>query len=75
MRSLYKNILLITLLLFITHSLSYATIRYVSKTGTSIPPYTTWETASDSIQKAIDASLSGDTVIVGMEFIKRGYGL
>jgi hypothetical protein len=71
MRSLYKNILLITLLLFITQSLSYATIRYVSKTGSSTPPYTTWETASDSIQKAIDASLAGDTVIVANGIYKE----
>ena len=41
-----------------------ATIRYVSHTGTSIPPYTTWETAADSIQKAIDICIDGDTVIV-----------
>src|SRR5690606_15958911 len=41
-----------------------ATIRYVSKTGTSTPPYTTWETAADSIQKAIDICLPGDTVLV-----------
>src|SRR5690554_3318102 len=41
-----------------------ATIRYVSKTGSSTPPYTTWETAADSIQKAIDICLPGDTVLV-----------
>ena len=28
-----------------------ATIRYVSKTGSSSPPYTSWATASDCIQK------------------------
>src|SRR5690606_17736754 len=41
-----------------------ATIRYVSKTGSSTPPYTTWETAADSIQKAINVCLPGDTVLV-----------
>src|SRR5690554_2376890 len=41
-----------------------ATIRYVSKTGSSILFYTTWETAADSIQKAIDICLPGDTVLV-----------
>ncbi|MCA2004830.1 MAG: hypothetical protein LDL01_03450, partial [Ignavibacterium sp.] len=28
-----------------------ATVRYVSKTGNSTPPYTSWATAADSIQK------------------------
>jgi hypothetical protein len=41
-----------------------ATIRYVSKTGLSIPPYTSWETASDSIQKCINISVFGDTIYV-----------
>src|SRR5690606_29275772 len=41
-----------------------AEIRYVSKTGTSTPPYLSWETASDSIQKAINICNNGDTVIV-----------
>src|SRR5690554_5868234 len=41
-----------------------AEIRYVSKTGTSTPPYLSWETASDSIQKAINVCNNGDTVIV-----------
>jgi hypothetical protein len=42
-----------------------ATIRFVSKTGSSIPPYTSWETASDSIQKCINICSFGDTVYVG----------
>ena len=41
-----------------------AAIRYVSKTGSSIPPYTTWETAADSIQKCINISVFGDTIYV-----------
>ena len=41
-----------------------ATIRYVSKTGTSTPPYTTWETAADSIMEAINISEFGDTIYV-----------
>ncbi|MHC1738858.1 MAG: hypothetical protein AB9882_12710 [Ignavibacteriaceae bacterium] len=42
----------------------FGTIRYVSKTGSSTPPYLTWETASDSIQKCINICVDGDTVIV-----------
>lgn len=41
-----------------------ATIRYVSKTGSSIPPYTSWATAADSIQKCINISQPGDTIYV-----------
>ncbi|MBP9583464.1 MAG: right-handed parallel beta-helix repeat-containing protein [Ignavibacterium sp.] len=39
-------------------------MRYVSKTGTSTPPYTSWQTASDSIQKCINICVDGDTVYV-----------
>ncbi len=42
-----------------------AETRFVSKTGSSTPPYTSWETASDSIQKCINFSLAGDTIYVG----------
>jgi hypothetical protein len=41
-----------------------ATIRYVSKTGLSIPPYTSWETAADSIQECINICVFGDTIYV-----------
>lgn len=41
-----------------------ATIRYVSKTGSSIPPYTSWATAADSIQKCIDICDDGDTIYI-----------
>ncbi len=42
----------------------YATIRYVSKTGSSTPPYTNWATAADSIQKCINICEDGDTIYV-----------
>ena len=52
--------------LFLQSSLinTSATIRYVSKTGLSIPPYITWETAADSIQECINVSVFGDTIYV-----------
>ena len=42
------------------------TIRYV-KAGNPTPvyPYTTWATASDSIQKVVDMCESGDTILIG----------
>ncbi|MCW9097369.1 MAG: hypothetical protein OQJ93_08265, partial [Ignavibacteriaceae bacterium] len=51
----YYQTLLLILLLLTAYSLPLkATLRFVSKTGLSIPPYTTWETAADSIQKCIN---------------------
>ncbi len=41
-----------------------ATVRYVSHEGSNTPPYTTWETAADSIMFAINISVFGDTIYV-----------
>ncbi|MBE0571183.1 MAG: right-handed parallel beta-helix repeat-containing protein, partial [Ignavibacteriaceae bacterium] len=61
----HQTLFLILFFLLIAYSLLLnATIRYVSKTGLSIPPYTTWETAADSIQKCINISVFGDTIYV-----------
>jgi parallel beta-helix repeat protein len=61
----YYQILLLIIFLFTTYSLHLnATIRYVSKSGTSTPPYLTWQTAADSIQKCINISVVGDTIYV-----------
>ncbi len=60
-----KHILFFLLLTLLLASLQVtAQIRYVSHTGSSTYPYTSWETAADSIQKAINASNHGDTIIV-----------
>jgi hypothetical protein len=59
--------ILYSLLLFLLMSIpGYSTIRYV-KAGNPTPsyPYTTWATASDSIQKVVDICLSGDTILIG----------
>ncbi len=45
-------------------SISYSEIRYVSKIGSSTPPYTSWQSAADSIQKCINICNNGDTIIV-----------
>jgi len=58
-----NSLLLISILFLLTPNL-YSDVRYVSKTGSSTPPYLTWETASDSIQKCINFCNWGDTVIV-----------
>ncbi len=56
---------LLSILLLIAYSLTLnATVRYVSKTGSSTPPYITWETAADSIQECINVSVFGDTIYV-----------
>ena len=67
MRLRLRVILLIVELLIINYSLiieTEATVRYVSKTGRSTPPYTSWATAADSIQKCINICEYGDTIYV-----------
>jgi hypothetical protein len=59
----YFHVILFFCFLFSFNSLD-ATVRYVSKTGSSTPPYTTWATAADSIQKCINISSFGDTIYV-----------
>ena len=56
--------LLILTLTIIHQTSSIATVRYVSKTGTSTPPFTSWQSAADSIQKCINICVDGDTVYV-----------
>ena len=58
-----KTTLLFTSLILFT-ALTFAQVRFVSKTGSSTPPYTSWATASDSIQKCINLCNFGDTVVV-----------
>jgi len=41
-----------------------ATVRYVSHSGSNMPPYTSWATAADSIMSAINISVFGDTIYV-----------
>jgi hypothetical protein len=55
-------LLIVNCSLFIVNC--FAETRYVSKDGSSTPPYTSWETASDSIQKAINICNDGDTIYV-----------
>jgi len=43
-----------------------ADTHYVSHSGSDTWPYTSWETAADSIAKAIDAAERGDTVRVAV---------
>jgi hypothetical protein len=59
-----KYFLLLLTLTIIHQTSSIATIRYVSKTGTSTPPYTSWQTSADSIQKCINICGFRDTVYV-----------
>jgi len=54
----------ITLALLLINLLLNAEVRYVSKTGSSTAPYTTWETACDSLQKCFDYCNNSDTVYV-----------
>jgi hypothetical protein len=68
----YKQTLpLVIIFLLLLPLQTFAEIRYVSKTGSSTPPYTSWATAADSIQKAINICNDGDTVIVANGIYKE----
>ncbi len=74
MKQKYFLILLFLLSFSIEHSsfnIAQATVRYVSKSGTSTPPYISWQTAADSIQKCINICSSSDTVYVGNGIYKE----
>jgi hypothetical protein len=65
--SVRKKTLLFSTIIFLLLTVSgYSTIRYV-KAGNPTPeaPYTSWATASDSIQKVVDICLSGDSILIG----------
>ena len=65
MKNKIYNIVLLIIVLLTAYSLPLnATVRFVSKTGNSTPPYLTWETAADSIQKCINICVFGDTIYV-----------
>ena len=70
MKLKYSLLLLLTLTI-IHQTSSIATVRFVSKTGTSTPPYTSWATAADSIQKCINICNFGDTVYVANGIYKE----
>jgi hypothetical protein len=52
------------LLLFAFASLAFADYHYASHSGSNIYPYTSWETATDSVNAAVDAADPGDTVFI-----------
>ena len=74
----FKFFFLFLLSLYIVHStlyITHATVRFVSKSGTSTPPYTSWQTAADSIQKCINICVDGDTVYVANGVYKEALAI
>jgi hypothetical protein len=55
----------IPILLLLSSSLSFADYHYVSHTGSRTYPYSSWETAADSITAAMNAASPYDTVYLG----------
>ncbi len=62
----YLKFTLLLLAFILLQNNIYPTIHYV-KAGNTTPlsPYTSWATASDSIQKCINVCVPGDTIYVG----------
>jgi len=60
-----RLLVFLILIVVLKVSIGFADTHYVSKTGSDVYPYTSWETAADSIQEGIDAASAGDTVRVG----------
>jgi len=50
--------------LFVLVSPCLAGTLYVSSGGASVPPYDSWANSANQIQHAVDAAISGDTVLV-----------
>jgi hypothetical protein len=77
MGHLRNHSILLFALAFLASSPALADYHYASHEGSNEYPYTSWETAADSIQKAIDASSPHDTVYVGsgdwLETVATGY--
>ena len=46
------------------HYEACSAVHYVSPSGSSVWPYSTWETAATRIQDAVNAAVDGDTVLV-----------
>ncbi|MFH0734298.1 MAG: T9SS type A sorting domain-containing protein [bacterium] len=68
----YKYLLFNIFFVFASMQL-FCEVRYVSKTAglNSAPPYTSWATACDSLQKCFDYCLSGDTVYIDRGIYKE----
>jgi len=63
----------IALAIVSAHAVS-ADTHYVSKTGLNTPPYTSWETAGDSIKIVVEAASPYDTVRIGPgEYIENSF--
>jgi hypothetical protein len=60
--SIVLKIIITLIILLYNNTLSG--VHFVSKTGSIKPPYISWETAADSIQKCINICSNGDTIYV-----------
>jgi hypothetical protein len=54
----------LALIILVIPALSYADYHYASHTGTNTYPYTSWETAADSIGATIEAASPHDTIYI-----------
>jgi hypothetical protein len=65
MKALKARCCIIFILMAVAISPARADYHYASHEGANLWPYTSWETAADSIKFAINAAAPGDTVFIG----------
>ena len=63
-RSLVKRCYTVLLGFLLALTTTFATDRYVSLSGSHVPPFVDWQTAATNIQAAVDAAAAGDQVWV-----------
>jgi hypothetical protein len=57
--------LVLTTMLLMAFTLAHADYHYAGHSGSNTYPYTSWETAADSITAAMNAASPGDTIYIG----------
>lgn len=69
-----KSLFFAIIIIILTSNILGVT-RYVSKSGSNTPPFTSWESASNTIQSAIDISNHGDVIVIDIGFYEEAINI